>query len=177
MCGSCLLGADLIRSARRLKRSLLSASRSRASSISRDGWRGPGPCCVCLARCELPCVARLLKLIPIRVTDPHELAMLNLEARELAPVCKRCSDFLKRAKPDGNGDPRPFLLSEEAVMTHVLDTGPKLSHQPFPTGFGRSPRGVADEKSSSLPQLSRAKGKKTSPVGCLLFLDGRNHRR
>ncbi len=142
-----------------------------------DCWCRPCPRCVCLARRELPRVARLLKLIPIRVTDPHELAMLNLEARELTPVCKRCSDFLKRAKSDGNGDPRPFFRSEEAVTTHVFDTGPKLSHQPFPTGLGRGPRGVADEKPSPLAQLGRTKGEKASPIGCLPFLDGRNHRR
>src|SRR5271165_1566072 len=65
--------------------------------------------------------------------------MLNLEARELARLCKRRFYFLKRAKSDGNGDPRPFFRSEEAVATHVLDTGPKLSHEPFPTRFGCSP--------------------------------------
>jgi hypothetical protein len=85
----------------------------------KDSWRGPCPCCVCLARCELPCIARLLKLIPIRVTDPHELAMLNLEARELARLCKRCFYFLKRAKSDGNGGASLRLLVADALRRRL----------------------------------------------------------
>jgi len=109
--------------------------------------------------------------------EPNGPTDLSPAPRELARLCKRRFYFLKRAKSDGNGDPRPFFRSEEAVTTHVFDTGPKLSHQPFPTGLGRGPRGVADEKPSPLPQLGRAKGEKASPIGCLPFLDGRNHGR
>jgi hypothetical protein len=109
--------------------------------------------------------------------EPNGPTDLSPAPRELARLCKRRFYFLKRAKSDGNGDPRPFFRSEEAVATHVLDTGPKLSHEPFPTRFGCSPRGVADQKPSPLAQFGRAKAEKAVPVGCLLFFDGRKHRR